>query len=115
MWSKWQKGVNDDAIISDWFILTWSGKWLFEDKIISHRCTAEEAKEQNDKRIVQELWQAFDEADIIIAHNLNKFDEKKAIHAFYFISYHLPAHTLLLIRCCTHVNDLPSHQTDLTI
>ena len=88
MWSKWQKGVNDDAIISDWFILTWSGKWLFEDKIISHRCTAEEAKEQNDKRIVQELWQAFDEADIIIAHNLKKFDEKKSNTRFLF--YQLP-------------------------
>ena len=88
MWSKWQKGVNDDAIISDWFILTWSGKWLFDDKIISHRCTAEEAKEQNDKRIVKELWQAFDEADIIIAHNLNKFDEKKSNTRFLF--YQLP-------------------------
>ena len=37
-----------------------------------------EIKDANDKRIIQGLWNLFDEADVIVAHNLDKFDEKRS-------------------------------------
>lgn len=77
-WSKWPKSISDDMIIQDWFILTWSAKWLFDDKVYQAKVTSKEAKNADDKRITQGLWKMIDEADIIIAHNLAKFDRKKA-------------------------------------
>lgn len=91
LWSKWQKGISDDMIITDWFILTWSAKWLFSDTIIQHKVTGEEALVGDDERIVRELWKVIDEADIIIAHNLEKFDKKKANTRFLKYDLKLPS------------------------
>ena len=77
-WSKWQKGVSDDMIIQDWFILTWSAKWLFDDHVYTFKCTGREAVRGDDERITKALWAMFEQADILIAHNLKKFDRKKA-------------------------------------
>ena len=91
LWSKWQKSVNDDMIISDWFVICWSAKWLFEDKTISAKLTEKEIKAGNDKRIIESLWQLLDEADIVIAHNLEKFDRKKANTRFLKHDLKLPS------------------------
>lgn len=72
--SIWKTNVTDDQVISEWFMLTWSAKWLYDDKVISQRLTGKEAKDENDKRIVKGLWDLLDEADIVIAHNGDGFD-----------------------------------------
>ena len=79
LWSIWKfsLGFNMDMLESDWFMLTWSAKWLFDEKVMADKLTPKEALEQNDKRIVTSLWALIEEADIIIAHNAVKFDEKK--------------------------------------
>lgn len=81
-------GTNLEMIQSDWFILTWSAKWLFEDKIYSFKITPEEVVREDDERIVKELWKIIDEADIVIGHNCNKFDNKKMNTRF--LKYKLP-------------------------
>ncbi len=70
----WKANVSADKIISEWFILTFSCKWLFSDEIMSERLTGKEAKHENDSRIVTKLWKILNEADIVIAHNGLKFD-----------------------------------------
>lgn len=77
LWSKWQNGVGDDFIISDWFMLSWAAKWLFDEEVLSDKLTVNELKNKDDRRISQSIWDLMDEADVIIAHNLHKFDEKK--------------------------------------
>lgn len=77
VWGLWEQNIQPSHIISDWFMLTWSAKWLFEDKTYSDKLTPKEALSENDKRISTSLWKLIDEADIIIAHNANKFDVKK--------------------------------------
>ena len=76
-WGLWKQNIQPDQIISDWFMLTWSAKWLFEDKVYSDGLTSREAIAQDDKRISQTIWKMINEADIIIAHNANRFDVKK--------------------------------------
>ena len=73
-WGKWQQNIHDDQLVNEWFLLTWSAKWLFEDKIYSAKLTGKEAKLQEDKRVVAALWHMLDEADIVIGHNIDKFD-----------------------------------------
>lgn len=78
-------------ITKDWNILSFSYKWLFDDKITSFGLTPEEAIKGDDERIVRELWKLFDEADILIAHNLQKFDNKKANSRFLKHDLKLPS------------------------
>lgn len=70
----WKANINSEKVISDWFILTYSCKWLLEDKVYSNRLSGEEALDENDSRLVVELWQYLNEADIVIAHNGKHFD-----------------------------------------
>lgn len=72
--SVWGGNVTDDQVISEWFMLAWSAKWLLDDNILSDRLTGKEAINENDKRVVKSLWKLLDEADIVIAHNGDKFD-----------------------------------------
>jgi len=74
---KWGVNIGDNMIMREWFIISWSAKWLFEDKMYAMVQTKKEALAGDDKRITQGLWNIIDEADIIVAHNLNKFDRKK--------------------------------------
>jgi DNA polymerase III epsilon subunit-like protein len=69
----WKAVVRDEAIVSQWFILTWAAKWL-GGEMMSAKCTPEEVMEENDNRIIRELWKVLDEADIVIAHNGDRFD-----------------------------------------
>lgn len=50
--------------------------------------TSKEAKNKDDKRVVKSLWELMDEADIIIAHNLDNFDLKKINTRF--LKHNLP-------------------------
>ena len=70
----WKGNVREDQVISEWFMLTWSAKWLFDDKIMSEKLTGAEAIAENDSRIVQKLWELLHEADIVVAHNGDRFD-----------------------------------------
>lgn len=74
VWRRWKQNVHDSQIISRWFMLTWSAKWLFSDKTLSDKLTSKEAKGENDLRLAKNLWSLLDEADIIIAHNGERFD-----------------------------------------
>ena len=82
VWGKWNQNINDGDIIRDWMILCWSAKWLFDEKIYSCSMKPKEIKKGDDKRVTKALWQMFNDADVIIAHNLNKFDAKKANSKF---------------------------------
>lgn len=75
----WQKNVfkstvGEDQVLSEWFMLCWSAKWLFGDEVFSDRLTGREAKAEDDSRIVGSLWKLLNEADIVVAHNGDSFD-----------------------------------------
>jgi hypothetical protein len=72
--SVWKANISDDQVISEWFGLCWSAKWLFNDEILSDRLTGKEAVNEDDKRITKSLWKLLDECDIAIAHNGDSFD-----------------------------------------
>lgn len=77
IWSRWKQNIYLDQTISEWFMLSWSAKWLFSPDVMSDRLTGEEALAENDSRIVASIWKLIDEADIVVAHNGLAFDEKK--------------------------------------
>lgn len=77
VWGVWNQNISPDKIIKDWFILSWSAKWLNDNEIMSDIVTSKEAIQRNDKRICKSLYKLMDEADIVIAHYGNGFDIPK--------------------------------------
>lgn len=76
VWGIWDQNVGLNQIESDWHILSFSAKWLGEEEIFykdQRNCKDLE----NDKLLLKHLWKMMDDADIIVGHNLDKFDIKK--------------------------------------
>jgi len=87
----WGVNITPNMIKRDWFMICWSAKWLFDDKVYSMKQTRKEVLAGDDERITQGLWNMVDEADIIVAHNLNKFDKKKMNTRFLKHGLNLPS------------------------
>ncbi len=72
--SVWDARITNDHVVSDWFMLTWSAKWLFNDNVMSARLTPKEVLSEDDSRVTKEIWNLLNEADIVIGHSVRKFD-----------------------------------------
>jgi hypothetical protein len=83
VWGRWKQNINLPQVISEWFMLSWSAKWLMSDEIMSDVVTVKEVKAEDDSRIVKNLWKLMDEAEIIIAHNAKGFDVPKMNTRFF--------------------------------
>lgn len=77
VFSLYKPHPTHNDILTDWHLLSWSAKWILDDKIMSDILTPEEATAHDDERICKSIWELVDEADIIIGHNSVRFDMKK--------------------------------------
>lgn len=78
VWGTYDQNVGLNQIVSDWFILSWTAKWIDSDKIYYKDQRGKKGKAlYNDKELIKPLWKMMDEADIIITQNGVKFDIKK--------------------------------------
>lgn len=79
VWGKWEQDVIDFE--KGWYILSFAVRWFGEKKTTVYGLddfkTYKKDKE-NDVELVKKLWEVFDNADVIIAHNGDEFDIKKA-------------------------------------
>ena len=77
IWNMWNNNTNLEQVISEWYCIAWSAKWLYSNDVMGDVLTPEEAIKEDDSRIVKSLWELFNQADIVVAHNGNKFDIPK--------------------------------------
>lgn len=117
IWSLWNQNVGHTPqmlIQNEWFVITWSAKWLFEDKIMSDKITSSEIVVENDLRIVKSLWDLMNEADIVIAHNALKFDNKHMNTRFlkYDMGPPMPYQTIDTLAHARKQFKLPSNKLD---
>jgi len=77
LWSMWQQGVSLEMTDGGWYVLCWAARWLFSDEVMSDVVTPREVKIENDKRVVASVWDLIDKADILVGHNIDKFDLKR--------------------------------------
>jgi hypothetical protein len=82
-WSLFMKNYSPKNIIHPTLPLMWAAKWLYSTEIMSDILTPGEAINRDDSRILKSVWKLMDEADIIIAHNGDRFDIKK-LNGFFF-------------------------------
>ena len=77
VWSPYADYVPNGQMIHDTFMLSYAAKWYGDPDIWSSSLTGKEARRQDDKRIVLQLADLIRKADIVIAHNVDKFDIPK--------------------------------------
>src|SRR5690606_26508918 len=84
VWGLYDQNISLNQIETDWEILCACYKWLGEEEIhclSSHYMYAGEKKSLGQSLthadLVEELWKLLDEADVAVAHNLVRFDNKK--------------------------------------
>lgn len=63
--------------MDDRALLCWSAKWSDSTEVLSGRVTSTEAKTQDDARVVSKLADLMRKADYVVAHNGNRFDQKR--------------------------------------
>ena len=82
--------INKDMIRSEAFIICWAAGWVGGKGIKSACVTQAEAVRKDDRRILAELWDLMDQADIITGHNVSNFDYKKVNQRFLVHGMGLP-------------------------
>ena len=74
VWGRWKQNIYQDQVIRESFVLSYAAKWLYDAKIFSEVLTVDEVFGEDDSRLIESLSILMDEADIIVAHNGQKFD-----------------------------------------
>jgi hypothetical protein len=77
-WAKYEQNVI--AFEREWFMLSFAFKWAGEVKPTVYTLpdfVGYDDDKSNDAQLVAKLWAVLDEADLVIAHNGDKFDIKK--------------------------------------
>ena len=92
VWSLFgNKYIQHGNVIKDWNVLSWSAKWLFDSDVMSDIQTPKEAKGRDDRRVLGGIWDLIDQANVVIAHNGDKFDLKKLNTRFHMNCYLPPS------------------------
>jgi hypothetical protein len=76
-WSPAVDYLGRNMMIEDWSLLSFSAKWVGDDKIISSVLTPEEAIKRDDRRLSIQIQGLLDRAHTAITHNGRRFDIKK--------------------------------------
>jgi hypothetical protein len=84
VWGLFKQNIGLNMIARDWFLLSWSAKWVGSDEVLY-----DDIREQfdgsaesllnvaDDEQLLQGMWDLMNEADIIITQNGKRFDAKK--------------------------------------
>lgn len=76
VWDIWDQTVSLNQIKNDWFVMSWSAKWLDNSEVL-YMDQRNNKNIEDDSKILKEIWKLLDKADVIITQNGKKFDIKK--------------------------------------
>jgi len=92
VWSQWQTNVI--ATEQDWYMLSFAAKWRGSDEVFFVSIAQDPTfapNSPNDRFVAERLREAFDRADVTVAHNGDKFDKRKANARFLYHDIDPPA------------------------
>lgn len=73
VWGKWEQDVI--KFKKEWGMLSFAYRWQGESDV---KCVAlRDFRADKEKTLLKKLWELFDKADVVIAHNGKQFDNKK--------------------------------------
>jgi len=104
VWGKYEQDVI--AFKEEWYILSVAYKWLGDKDV---KCITLQNKKGDDRDLASKLRMLFDQADVVVAHNGDAFDIKKARSRFAYHGLNPPSQfatvdTLKVARRCFSLN-----------
>ena len=72
VWRMWKENVGLEQIQADWFIMSFSAKWLGSEEVFYNDCRGS----LDDKQLLNDILVLLNDADIVVCHNV-KFDIPK--------------------------------------
>lgn len=88
LWDTGDQYVRPDQIVKDWYVLCWSAKWLFDDKVLSDSISSSDSIKGNDEKVCKSIHKLLSQADVVITQNGDKFDIRKL--QWKFMKYGFP-------------------------
>jgi len=82
VWDIWNQNIPISMIMEDGYILSWAAKWLGSDEILSNSLIEHDNKIENEGKMIEELYDLMEEADVLVGYNSDKFDRKHVNTAF---------------------------------
>lgn len=83
--------IGKYQLLSDYYVVSWSAKWLGEEEVFGEVQKPSEAKRGKDKRILKPMWKLMNEADILVGHNVDRFDTRRLNTRFVLNGMPLPS------------------------
>lgn len=78
VWGIWEQNLGLDMIGDDWTILSYAYKYLDNSKTFYADAGGRGIDQvRNDAELMRGLWEVLNAADIVVGHNVKKFDLKK--------------------------------------
>ncbi len=98
VWGAWKQNVGANQWVQKTDIMSYAAKWLGEDEVFYN-----DNRTGDDRIIVAEMFKLLDEADMIVAHNGQRFDMPRIlgrglVHGFKPPSPYKVLDTLLVAR-----------------
>jgi DNA-directed RNA polymerase subunit RPC12/RpoP len=92
VWGLFDQNVGLNQIVEDWSVLAWAAKWLGEPASKAmYMDTRGQKNIRDDRKILKELWNLLDEADIVITQNGKRFDGPKLNSRFMLLGMMPPS------------------------
>ncbi len=85
-WSNYQTNVIQTA--EDWYLLSVAWKWQGDTKI---DYAQKSKKPRKDYKLTKLIWDLFDEADVLVAHNGDSFDQRMMTARFIELGFGPPS------------------------
>ena len=78
VWGLWDQNVALNQIKQDWYVLSWSAKWLYDaPEKVMYEDQRKAKNIEDDAKLLRNIWKLLDEADVVITQNGQSFDVKK--------------------------------------
>lgn len=75
-WGLWQQNIGLNQIVEDQSVLSFSAKWLHENRVM-YQDTFRQRNQGDDRKLMKYIWNLLNEADIVVGQNHERFDLKK--------------------------------------
>lgn len=98
VWGKWKQNVGQNQWVKKSHIMSFCAKWLGKPEVVY-----QESRTEDDSKLVKSMFDLLDEADIVVAHNGQRFDLPRiigrgVIHGYTPPSPYYIVDTLLVAR-----------------
>jgi len=80
VWSPKQDYIAPNQMLSDFYVLCWSAKWIGDTYIYSDALHYDKPRYKKDPTddysVLETVWEMLDKAEYVVGHNMRNFDRK---------------------------------------